>query len=482
LVGLAVVVIVFAAAIIYLRVISPPCARGRVAPADDRSYFGIAHSLISKAETSVDVILYQSRFYFHYPLSASNTLLADLAEAGDRGVRVRAVIEQADWNPENSEENRDVWNVLRQSKIDLYFDPVGTTSHSKLVIIDGRQVILGSTNWSHYSLDENNEASIVIESNRVAGSFRKYFGRLVDRSSRDFTPSSGPIAAAEIEGWQDRSALIVDVADSGGFDVHGKQGRIHFGSLIVRAEERPLEEILAVDSLFFSKVAGETVRVLARVDRNRKDEVGALDLEMKNTPKAMVAAFAKERSGLKTKRFPEPEIEWMEAPRIVPVPNEKYAPEVTKLIGKANRRIWAAMLDARYYDTTPRTAKREKRPGDVPSVSNSLLNDLVVAAGRGVDVRFVCDMGWYGRPPESKVEFLDRLKAGGVEVYEDPADVTTHAKILIVDDDFVVIGSTNWSYHALEENNETAVIIESGSLNQHYADYISAIIAQATPH
>jgi len=45
---------------------------------------------------------------------------------------------------------------------------------------------------------------------------------------------------------------------------------------------------------------------------------------------------------------------------------------------------------------------------------------------------------------------------------------------LIVDDDFTVVGSTNWSLPALEENNETAVVIESQDINRHYADFISA--------
>jgi phosphatidylserine/phosphatidylglycerophosphate/cardiolipin synthase-like enzyme len=98
-----------------------------------------------------------------------------------------------------------------------------------------------------------------------------------------------------------------------------------------------------------------------------------------------------------------------------------------------------------------------------------------------VEVKLVCDMGWGGSPPETKLDFLERLRAGGGSVYEDSRDVTTHAKIVVVDDDFVVIGSTNWSYHALEENNETAVIIESPELNAHYADYIKAVIDAGKP-
>jgi phosphatidylserine/phosphatidylglycerophosphate/cardiolipin synthase-like enzyme len=71
---------------------------------------------------------------------------------------------------------------------------------------------------------------------------------------------------------------------------------------------------------------------------------------------------------------------------------------------------------------------------------------------------------------------MERLQAGGARVYEDSLQVTTHAKVMIVDSDFVVIGSTNWSYHALHENNESAAIIESAALNEHYARYIEDLI------
>jgi phosphatidylserine/phosphatidylglycerophosphate/cardiolipin synthase-like enzyme len=79
-----------------------------------------------------------------------------------------------------------------------------------------------------------------------------------------------------------------------------------------------------------------------------------------------------------------------------------------------------------------------------------------------------------GRVPETKAAFLARLREAGGKVYEDSPDVTTHAKVLIVDDDYTVVGSTNWSLPALEENNETAVVIESQDINGHYADFIAA--------
>jgi phosphatidylserine/phosphatidylglycerophosphate/cardiolipin synthase-like enzyme len=481
LVAIVVVVCIIAVTVVYLRMVAPTGARAKVAPADDRAYFAAVHDLLSSAERSVDVILYQTRIYFHYPVSKSNTMLSDLVEAADRGVHVRVVIEQADWNIGNSEENRDVWNVLRQRDIELYFDPADQTSHSKLVIVDGKYVILGSTNWSHYALDSNNEANVVIDSRKVAGAFEDYFGSIVARSTTAYHPAYDYIGAAEVEGWGERYALVRDVADSGRYDPQVPEGRVYFGDLLVTVRERPLEEIMAVDSMFFASIAGDTVRVVGSVRREGATTLEAIDLERGNTLAVMAQAFEVERARIKKATFDRSRLEWVDAARVVPVPNDKYAQEVRKLINKAKSRIWIALLDARYYDVTPDTARRTRDPGAAPSLTNLLLSDLISAAAEGVEVKLVCDMGWGGSPPETKLDFLERLRAGGGSVYEDSRDVTTHAKIVVVDDDFVVIGSTNWSYHALEENNETAVIIESPELNAHYADYIKAVIDAGKP-
>jgi phosphatidylserine/phosphatidylglycerophosphate/cardiolipin synthase-like enzyme len=481
LVAVVVVICIILVAVGFLRRRAPMGARAKVAAVDDRAYFPVVHDLLSSAEQSVDVILYQTRFYFHYPVSKSNTMLSDLVDAADRGLRVRAVIEQADWNLGNSEENRDVWNVLRQGDVDLHYDPVDQTSHSKLAIVDGRYGVVGSTNWSHYALDVNNEANVVIDSRKVAGAFEDYFESLVARSTADYLPELQYITAGAVASSQERYALVRDVADSGRYDAAAAEGWVYLGDLVVTVRERPLEEILAVDSTFFSSVGGDTVRVVGRIRRDDVTTLDAIDLERSNTLSSMADAFELERSRIKTATFGRSEPVWIDDARVVPVPNEKYAPEVEKLISKARSRIWVALLDARYYDRTPGTARKTRDPNAPPSLTNVLLSDLIGAAAEGVEVKLVCDMGWGGRPPETKLDFLERLKAGGGSVYEDSPDVTTHAKLMIVDDDYVVIGSTNWSYHALEENNETAVIIESPELNAHYADYIEAIIDEGKP-
>jgi phosphatidylserine/phosphatidylglycerophosphate/cardiolipin synthase-like enzyme len=476
-----VVACILIAAVVYLRVTSPAGMRAGVIPADDREFFPAVHSLLKLADRTVDVILYQSRFYFHYPASRSNALVSDLIDASERGVRVRVVIERADWNLDNTEENRDVAQVLREGKAEVYFDPPGTTSHAKLVIVDGRYVVVGSTNWNHYALDVNNEANLVIDSKAVGRTFTRYFQGIVEESDTVYRSPVEPILAEDFAGSSGRYVLIRDQGDSASYDASAGRGYLYFDGMKVSVSDGSLEEIMALDSLFFAKVAGETVRVLGRINLEGDVDLDALDVELPDTPEAIRRALERERENLAETKFPEVTLEWFEGARVTPIPNRAYAPELKRLIDSAEQRIWVAMLDARYYDSTPRTASKTREPGEIPSLTNMILAELVAAVADGIDVRLVCDMGWQGSPPPDRLEFMERLKAAGAEVYEDSPDLTTHAKLIVVDDDFVVVGSTNWSYHALEENNETAVIVQSDELNRHYAEYIQSLIDNGRP-
>jgi len=470
--ALLVVVLVAACA----RILPGSGSGPRVAAIDDRDYFPAVHQLLTGAQRSIDAVLYQSRFYFEYPLSSSNTLIADLADASRRGVRVRVVLEAADWNYGNTEDNRDVASILRDAGVETYFDPVGTTSHSKLLVVDRRYSVVGSMNWSYYALEKNIEATALVESERVARSFSDYFNRLVAASSADYPLPLAPIKAADFKRGKAEDVLIVDVVDSASYSPGKQAGWLRLGRVSVRVEDDALEEVLALDSLFFDGVEGDTVRIFGASDRETERVVRALDIETPGLGLAMDRAFAAEREQLKSKSVPKPVLSWQEAAGVTPVPNETYAPKVGQLIRGARTRVWLALLDARRYDKRPPYAESEPRQGPagpLPSVSNALLDDLRAAAGRGVDVRLVIDMGLGGQVPATKTAFLDSLQASGGKVYEDPRGVTTHAKVLIVDDDYTVVGSTNWSQPALEENNETAVIIEAREINQHYARLIA---------
>ncbi len=92
-----------------------------------------------------------------------------------------------------------------------------------------------------------------------------------------------------------------------------------------------------------------------------------------------------------------------------------------------------------------------------------LLQALSAAARRGVAVRVVLDRGrdWRtGAPDEKHLEPAARLRRGGVRVVLDEAERTTHAKVLVVDDRYVVVGSHNWTRSALSANREWSLEID----------------------
>jgi phosphatidylserine/phosphatidylglycerophosphate/cardiolipin synthase-like enzyme len=483
---LVVVAVIVVVAVVLVRVSLRPAMRAEVMAADDREFFPVIHEMLQGAAKSVDVVLYQTRFYFHYPLSASNILIADLADAGQRGVRVRVVVELADWNLENSEENRDVWTILRENGAEVYFDPWDKTSHSKLVIVDGEYTVVGSSNWSYYSLDMNNEANVVIKSAGVAGEFEKFFEGVIEESGRSYEPPLPFLTASEAMNTEGRYALIRDLPVSIAYDDDMMAGFIEFKGATVTVSEGDLESLKAVYPDFFEPAPLETLRILARVRRDGGVSLEAIDVEKAGAAAAMKAMVDSERVEIKALSIEKPVMQWTEAGRVEPVPTDernerKYVDEVNSLIDGATERIWIAMLNAIYYESTPSTA-REGRQESVPSYTNLMVERLEAAAKRGVDVRAIVDVDRRGTPSRGEDRFLERLRDAGASVYTDSPEITTHAKLLIVDSDYTVLGSTNWTYHAVEENNETSVIIDSPDLNRHYAGYIENLIVEGTPY
>jgi len=462
---------------LYLRFALPPFASGRVAPIDDRSYFAAVDNLIRKANVSVDVVLYQSRFYFRYPNTGSNRFIADLIEASRRGVKVRAVIEQANWNIDNSEKNRDVFNILDSNGIEVYFDSPARTTHSKLVLVDGRYAVIGSSNWSYYSLERNNEANVVIDSKKLASLLTDYFENLIREGTKTYLVDFKRVKPREALDNDEGYFLITDIPDS--CRVTQGDALVYFDDVAVGFDESTVGEAIALEPDFFGTAVGESVRVVARITkRGGKRSLLGIDIEKRSTLKRMLEMVEMEIAAVSQSQAGEVDLDWVDSPRIVPATNEKYAKEISRLIGTSKERIWIAMLDARFYDRLPKHATKGSEGRRFPSLTNQFAAELASAIARGANVRIVCDTGWGEEPQESETAFLKKLDAAGAEVFEDSPDVTTHCKLAIFDSTFVVIGSTNWSYFAVEENNETSVVIESPRLNAHYAEYIMALGAR----
>lgn len=144
---------------------------------NDREYFPVVYQEIKQADSSVHIVMFSLTYYRDYPQSNVNKLLEELVYAKSRGVDVKVVIDEY---PEAHEEGV---KFLKKFKVPVRYDGPEQTTHAKLVIIDGEEVIVGSTNWRYYSLEKNREANVLIRSVKVAQEFEEYFEGLWENSS-----------------------------------------------------------------------------------------------------------------------------------------------------------------------------------------------------------------------------------------------------------------------------------------------------------
>ncbi|MFQ6065920.1 MAG: phospholipase D-like domain-containing protein [bacterium] len=144
----------------------------------NREYFQVVHQALREADHSIQVMMYKIGYYEKYPDSPSNTLIRDLIEAKRRRVEVKVVLDVSDWNQEVTRDNKTTGRILSKYGIEVGYDPLRINTHAKLVIIDGITTIVGSTNWTYYSLAHNNEVSVLIKSKEVAQKLSDYFQKV----------------------------------------------------------------------------------------------------------------------------------------------------------------------------------------------------------------------------------------------------------------------------------------------------------------
>ena len=143
----------------------------RLVPVTDRGYYLAAHKLLSHSRESIHIVSFELKYYDNYPDSKMNQLVRDLIEAHERGVDVKIIVDQYS-------ENNNAFHKLDEAGVPWRFDSNSTTTHAKLIVVDGKIVLLGSTNLSYYGLEKNNEANILIEDEKTAGYYEEYFQKI----------------------------------------------------------------------------------------------------------------------------------------------------------------------------------------------------------------------------------------------------------------------------------------------------------------
>ena len=175
------------------RQLSGPEPKGDQSAVLDRDYYGEALSLIQNSEKSIDVLMFELFFYPEYPQSKPNLLLTALVDARRRGVMVRVCVEGGEeyLGEDFSMKQRNGYDYLLENGVQIRLDPKGVTSHAKLLIVDGKNLLLGSTNWSYHALERNRETNISVESARLSSHYQKYFDELWRSSSPLSTDEKG---------------------------------------------------------------------------------------------------------------------------------------------------------------------------------------------------------------------------------------------------------------------------------------------------
>jgi phosphatidylserine/phosphatidylglycerophosphate/cardiolipin synthase-like enzyme len=134
------------------------------------NYFRLTRDLIRSAQSSIDV----EQQYILAGGPRTRGLLEDLADRAAH-VRVRILVSPAfaeNWKKSvETLEAAGLLDRLRAINLDSF-----THLHNKGVLVDGKAVIVSSTNWSENSITRAREAGVLVESAAVAG----YYGRVVD--------------------------------------------------------------------------------------------------------------------------------------------------------------------------------------------------------------------------------------------------------------------------------------------------------------
>ncbi len=120
-------------------------------------------SLIDSANKSIDIEVY---------LLTSNDVIHALERAKSRGVNIRIILEKRVMGGAN----QNAFNQLTRDNIKTkWASNVFKLTHSKIIIIDGKLVVVGSHNLSYTALNKNREISLLIYDNATANDLETLF-------------------------------------------------------------------------------------------------------------------------------------------------------------------------------------------------------------------------------------------------------------------------------------------------------------------
>lgn len=153
----------------------------------------------------------------------------------------------------------------------------------------------------------------------------------------------------------------------------------------------------------------------------------------------------------------EPEYE------VTPLLDKEYFHVLRREIGRAKESIYVAMF----------VISREQSAADPVT---AILNDLINARRRGVDIKVVVEHPRRSSDSlyRNNEEAIEYLVAGGVEAAFNEPQKQLHDKFVLIDREILLVGNHNWSQQALTVNREVSALVRARppdpAFVRHFAD------------
>lgn len=146
---------------------------------------------------------------------------------------------------------------------------------------------------------------------------------------------------------------------------------------------------------------------------------------------------------------------------IIPLVNEQYFNQTLKEIQNAESSIDIVLYEFKWYETN--------------NTAIQLRTALIEKQKENVSIRIILDQSeWYGEETDLSKENKKTAKLladNGISVKMDSMKITTHDKLLVIDNETVIVGSHNWGSSALTKNNEASVMIKDKKIAEYYENY-----------
>ncbi len=204
------------------------CYQAEVTDISGTKYFPAVKKAISKAQKSIKVVMFTVESSLIRQDSKPNQLIDALIEAKNRGVGAEVILDQnidfvKTFSWEAKIKSTGAYRRLKGAGIKVFYDEPARYTHAKCVIIDKKIVILGSTNWTEASFDNNIETSVLINSEKLAEEILTYLKTIkIDTKIDEYLDSIEPSVSINWE-FMENPALVPEMVksqDERAFDVY----------------------------------------------------------------------------------------------------------------------------------------------------------------------------------------------------------------------------------------------------------------------